>query len=73
MRLLISNDDFIRTSEKRHVERVQRFVQVLYDRDQIYPGNYEGPYCVSCEEFKNESELVDGNKCPIHHRPVDFQ
>jgi methionyl-tRNA synthetase len=71
-RLLISNDDFIRTSEGRHVERVQQFVQVLYDRGQIYRGSYEGPYCVSCEEFKNESELVDGNKCPIHHRPVDY-
>ena len=70
-RLDISNDDFIRTSEQRHVERVQRFVQTLYDRDQVYLGVYEGPYCVSCEEFKLEKELVDGN-CPIHLRPVEW-
>ncbi|HEX6231259.1 MAG TPA: methionine--tRNA ligase [Actinomycetota bacterium] len=64
-RLLISNDDFIRTSEPRHTERVQRFVQRLYDRGEVYLGVYEGPYCVSCEEFKQESDLVDG-ACPIH-------
>jgi methionyl-tRNA synthetase len=70
-RLEISNDDFIRTSEPRHAERVQRFVQQLYDRGEIYLGTYEGPYCVSCEEFKQESELVDG-KCPIHLIPVEY-
>ncbi len=69
-RLEISNDDFIRTSEPRHADRVQRFVQRLYDRGEVYPGIYEGPYCVSCEEFKQESDLVDGN-CPIHLRPVE--
>jgi methionyl-tRNA synthetase len=71
-RLGISNDDFIRTSEQRHVERVQEFVQHLYDRGEIYLGTYEGPYCVSCEEFKVESELEDGTNCPIHHRPVEW-
>ncbi|MDP9340701.1 MAG: methionine--tRNA ligase [Actinomycetota bacterium] len=70
-RLDISNDDFIRTSEQRHAERVQRFVQTLYDRGEVYLGVYEGPYCVSCEEFKQEKELVDG-KCPIHLRPVEY-
>jgi methionyl-tRNA synthetase len=70
-RLEISNDDFIRTSEPRHEERVQAFVQRLHDRGEIYLGTYEGPYCVSCEEFKQEKELVDGN-CPIHHRPVEY-
>jgi methionyl-tRNA synthetase len=65
-RLEISNDDFIRTSEERHTERVQRFVQLLYDRGQVYLGTYEGPYCFSCEEFKQESELVEGRLCPIH-------
>jgi methionyl-tRNA synthetase len=68
--LLVTNDDFIRTSEPRHAERVQRFVQRLYDRGQVYLGIYEGPYCVSCEEFKQESELIDG-KCPIHMIPVE--
>jgi methionyl-tRNA synthetase len=70
-RLQISNDDFIRTSERRHAERVQRFVQLLYERGEVYLGTYEGPYCVSCEEFKQESELIDG-KCPIHLTPVEW-
>jgi methionyl-tRNA synthetase len=70
-RLEISNDDFIRTSEARHTERVKAFVQLLHDRGEVYLGTYEGPYCVSCEEFKQESELIDGN-CPIHLRPVEY-
>ncbi|MGZ4131428.1 MAG: methionine--tRNA ligase [Actinomycetota bacterium] len=70
-RLDISNDDFIRTSEPRHEERVQAFVQRLYDRGEVYLGTYRGPYCVSCEEFKPESDVVDGN-CPIHLTPVEW-
>ena len=70
-RLEISFDDFIRTSEPRHVERVRAFVQRLYDRGEIYLGTYAGPYCVSCEEFKPESDVVDG-LCPIHQRPVEM-
>jgi methionyl-tRNA synthetase len=66
----VSFDDWIRTSESRHVEGVQTFLQLLYDRGDVYLGSYEGPYCVSCEEFKVESELVDG-KCPIHLIPVE--
>ena len=69
-RLGVTNDDWIRTSEPRHVERVQRFVQRLYDRGDVYLGTYEGPYCVSCEEFKQESEVADG-RCPIHGIPVE--
>jgi methionyl-tRNA synthetase len=69
-RLDISFDDFIRTSEERHAERVQAFVQRLHDRGEVYLGFYEGPYCVSCEEFKVDKELVDG-KCPIHLIPVE--
>ena len=69
-KLDITNDDFIRTSQARHTERVQRFVQDLYDRGQIYAGEYEGLYCVSCEAFYLESELVEGN-CPVHDRPVE--
>lgn len=69
-RLRISNDDFIRTSEERHSIGVQLFVQRLYDRGEIYLGTYEGPYCESCEEFKQESDLVDG-ACPIHLTRVE--
>jgi methionyl-tRNA synthetase len=61
----IRYDDFIRTTEARHESAVARFVQDLYDRDEIYLGSYEGLYCVSCEEFKLPDDLVDG-KCPLH-------
>jgi methionyl-tRNA synthetase len=63
-------DDFIRTTEPRHAERVQEFWQPLYERGEVYKGTYTGPYCVACEEFKQPGELLEGNLCPIHHRPV---
>ncbi len=70
-----SNDDFIRTTEPRHTERVQEFWQAVYDAGDVYEGSYEGPYCISCEEFKLPSELLDGDEgqklCPIHERPVE--
>jgi len=50
---------------------VQAFVQHLYDVGEVYAGEYEGPYCQSCEAFYKESELIDGKLCPIHKRPVD--
>ena len=65
-----ANDDFIRTTESRHVERVQRFWEVLRDNGYVYAAPYEGPYCVGCEEFKLPGDLVDGN-CPIHGRPAE--
>jgi methionyl-tRNA synthetase len=63
--LRVTNDDFIRTTEARHEGPVQRFVQDLYDKGEIYLGSYEGLYCVGCEAFKLPDELVDG-KCPDH-------
>ena len=72
----VSNDDFIRTTETRHTVRVREFWQHLYDAGQVYPGTYEGPYCVSCEEFKVPGELLDGDNgeklCPVHGRPVEM-
>lgn len=75
----VRNDDFIRTTEPRHMERVQAFIQDLHDRGEIYEGSYEGPYCVGCEEYKLPSELVDGTSeyegekvCAIHSRPVEM-
>jgi len=65
----IANDDFIRTTEPRHEERVADFWVALHDKGDVYQGTYTGPYCVACEEFKQPGELVDGN-CPIHGRPV---
>jgi len=68
-RLEISYDDFIRTTEERHVVPVQRLAQQLYDQGDVYLGEYEGPYCVACESFYQPSEIVDG-LCPIHETPV---
>ncbi|MEV0584182.1 methionine--tRNA ligase [Nonomuraea sp. NPDC050310] len=70
--LEIANDDFIRTTEPRHTQRVQEFVQDLYDKGEIYKGSYTGPYCVGCEEFKSPGELLEGDLCPIHKRPVEW-
>ena len=61
----ISFDDFIRTTEPRHKAAVQRMVQANHDAGDIYEGYYEGWYCVSCEAFKQEKDLVDG-KCLVH-------
>jgi len=59
-KLGISNDDFIRTTEERHTSVVQEILQELYDRGEIYRGEYEGWYSVSEERFYTEKELVDG-------------
>ena len=75
----VANDDFIRTTQHRHEERVQQFVQAIYDRGYIYAGEYEALYCVGCEEFKPESEIVDGTGafeglkvCAIHSKPLEL-
>jgi len=64
-KLSISFDDFIRTTEPRHRDAVQKMAQACYDRGDVYEGHYEGWYCVSCESFKQDKDLVDG-KCAIH-------
>jgi methionyl-tRNA synthetase len=66
----IAYDDFIRTTEERHATPVKAFVQHLFDKGEIYEGVYEGPYCIACEQFYLESELVDG-KCPVHGVAVE--
>ncbi|MEV7090964.1 methionine--tRNA ligase [Streptomyces sp. NPDC093085] len=72
----IANDDFIRTTEKRHTARVQEFVQDLYDKGEIYKGGYEGPYCVGCEEYKLPGDLIEDENgvalCAVHKRPVEI-
>ncbi|SFL16686.1 methionine--tRNA ligase [Streptomyces pini] len=77
--LEIANDDFIRTTQQRHTARVQEFVQDLYDKGEIYKGEYEGPYCVGCEEYKSPGDLLEGEGewageklCPIHKKPVEM-
>jgi len=64
-RLDVSFDDFIRTTEPRHKKGVSALVQRVYDAGDIYEGVYEGWYCISCEEFKQEKDLVNGC-CPLH-------
>ncbi len=68
-RLNISNSDFIRTSEKRHIDVVTRILQDIYDKGEIYAADYEGWYCVFDERFWTEKDIVDG-KCPDCQRPV---
>lgn len=75
----VANDDFIRTTQPRHEERVKKFVQAIYDRGYIYAGEYEALYCVGCEEFKPESEIVEGTGpfegqkvCAIHSKPLEL-
>ncbi len=69
--LNISNDDFIRTTEGRHVKVSKAVFKRLFDRGDIYKGVYEGLYCVGCEEFKTERDLVDG-KCPEHKKEPEL-
>jgi methionyl-tRNA synthetase len=68
--LNISYDDFIRTTEERHHRTVKAFLQRIYDRGYIYKGRYVGLYCVACEAYYQESELLDGSRCPVHNREV---
>ena len=65
----ISYDDFIRTTEPRHEKTVQKIFEKLYNKGDIYKGEYEGWYCTPCESFWLDRQLVDG-KCPDCGRPV---
>jgi len=67
----IGYDDFIRTTEDRHIRVVEGIFKRLLDQGDIYTGNYEGWYCVPCETFFAESELVEG-KCPECGRAVEW-
>jgi len=70
-RLGITNDDFIRTTEPRHKAVVQAILQRLWDKGEIYFGEYGGLYCYGCERFYTDREVVDG-KCPDHQTPLAF-
>ncbi len=67
--LNIQYDDFIRTTESRHYESVQKFLTAIYDNGYIYKDIYKGLYCVSCEDYYTIETSVNGN-CPIHGRPL---
>ncbi|MBI5177705.1 MAG: methionine--tRNA ligase [Nitrospinae bacterium] len=65
-----TNDDFIRTTEERHKAAVQRALQMLHEKGEIYADSYEGWYCVPCERFWMEKDLKEGN-CPDCGRKVE--
>jgi methionyl-tRNA synthetase len=67
----IRYDDYIRTTEERHKTVVRAILQKLWDAGEIYLGTYGGHYCVGCERFYTEKEIVDG-KCPDHLRPLEW-
>jgi methionyl-tRNA synthetase len=68
--LNISNDFFIRTTDPEHELRVQEVMQRIHDNGHVYKGMYEGWYCPRCADFKTESEIAEGNRCPIHEIPL---
>jgi methionyl-tRNA synthetase len=67
----VSYDDFIRTTQPRHRAAVQTMVERIAEAGDLYQADYEGWYCVSCEAFKQEKDLVDG-LCPIHRTTPDW-
>jgi len=68
----VSNDVFVRTTSPEHKRAVMEFIKRVEAQDDIYKGTYEGYYCVGCEEFKKEDELLEGKLCPIHKKPADL-
>lgn len=68
--LNISNDDFIRTTEKRHEKVVQEVFRRIYAKGDIYKGTYTGLYCTPCESYWTEHQLDENGCCPDCHRPV---
>ena len=69
-KLGISYDYFIRTTDEDHCKRVQEIFKKMYDKGDIYKGEYKGLYCTPCESFWTESQLDENGKCPDCHRDV---
>ncbi len=67
----VEYDDFIRTSEDRHVKAVQKIFRQFYDQGDIYKSAYEGQYCAQCEAFWTPTQLKEGNVCPDCGRPTE--
>lgn len=70
--LNIDYSDFIRTTESRHEQVVQRLFQKIYDQGDIYKSEYSGWYCMPCETFFTEHQLAEGHVCPDCGRPVQL-
>jgi methionyl-tRNA synthetase len=64
-------DDFLRTSEARHKAGAQELWRRIAERGDLYLGHYEGLYCVGCEAYYTEKDLLPGNVCPIHKAAVE--
>jgi methionyl-tRNA synthetase len=71
--LNVTNDFFIRTTDPEHMAKVADVVQRIHDNGHVYAGTYEGWYCPRCADFKTESELEDGNRCPIHRIELEIE
>ncbi|MDR1944069.1 MAG: methionine--tRNA ligase [Synergistaceae bacterium] len=69
-KLGVSNDDFIRTTEDRHIKAAQYFFKTLLDKGDIYKGSYEGWYCVPCETYVPDAQIGDEKVCPDCKRPL---
>jgi len=69
--LKLTPDYFIRTTDPEHEKIVVELVSKLHETGDIYKGEYAGRYCVACEEYKQQNELLDGNKCPIHKTIIE--
>lgn len=69
-KLEISHDDFIRTTESRHIQTVQKALQIVYDKGDIYEDKYEGWYCTPCETFWPQTQITD-RICPDCKRPLE--
>jgi len=68
-----TNDFFIRTTDPEHMAKVAEVVQRIHDNGHVFAGTYEGWYCPRCADFKTESELEDGNRCPIHKIELEIE
>ncbi len=68
--LNISYDDFIRTTEKRHIKVVEKIFNKIYEKGDIYKGKYKGLYCVECETYYLPKDL-ENNKCPVHKKSLE--
>jgi len=66
----ITNDHFIRTTDEYHERAVQHLFKKLLDKGDIYKGKYRGPYCIPCESYHKEDDLLDGRLCPVCRREV---
>src|SRR5438874_7847414 len=66
-------DFFIRTTDPEHEAKVQEILQRVNDNGYVYAGKYEGWYCPRCADFKTEGEIAEGNTCPIHGIPLDWE